>query len=1374
MIVNSTQEPTTYVSATELTATVPASQLTNGGQLQVSVSDGGAISPSAPGPEVDNPSPAITSASPSLVPAAPGSVVVVITGTGFVPSTVINVNGAARTTAYISSTQVSVVLASTDLAQVGSLSVTAVNAAPGGGASPALSLQVVTPSGIITLFPSTLYVGGASTQVNVNAAGIQPGAVIRVNGVARATNYIGSGLLTFTATAADQSAAASLSVVVTTATGAYAPATLTVAAQRPNPVIAQVAPASLIAGSAQSTINVTGTGLVLGSIVQWNGTNLATSYGLSYPSGTVSLSGTVPASDLLTTGTATVTVNNPGANQPISNSATVTISNPPAPTLTSLNPAGGPINTAQAVTLTGTGFTSQTTVAVNGQKIPSTFVSSTQITATMPTSSVATPGNASVTVTTPAPGGGTTAALVYTAYVSIPNNDIAYNQTDGLLYASVPVTGANGQGNSVVGIDPVTGAITRRIQVGSNPNKLALSTDGTQLFVGLDGSGAVAQVDLTQGKVVNQFSLGGGPGVYNPPYTAVYMAAVPGSRNSVAVTTSGQINGSGVTIYDSGVARTTNLSGYGSGPLAFGTSSTLYLAGGYVEALSVSGTGITGATRVYSPTNTVTTMQYDNGRLYLSSGAVVDVSTSALAGSFYSAPNNPASGPVVSDSTLGRAFVATAPFTGGATIYAFDENSFNLIGSIPVSGLGTAGYPTSFRKIVRWGQNGLAVSGIPSAFTSNNQIFIFQSPLVKDVSSSPADVSASLSGPATASTGSMVSYMAQVSNAGPNPATGVSLEISLDSSLIAGGVVTSQGSCAAGTSVTCDLGTLASGASVTVTVSTTPTSSGILAATAVAATTSFDPSTANNQSTGSTVVSGAVYGAIPSISSISPNLVQAGSSDFTLTINGAGFNANSTVNLGPTALATTVVSATKLTATVTAAAIAKYGWAAIQVVNPPPGGGVSAVTPLTIYGVVNLPATSILFDPYSQSLYATLPANANSQTGNSVVSINPFTGTAGTPVAVGSQPTVMSETSDGNYLYIGLTGANSLVQFNLMTQSVTATIPLTYSSSGIHASSLASMPGSDTTLAIGLGGSTWGEFGIFDVTGNTGAFRSKLSGIYEGVNPAFASPTELYAYDSQTSGAEFYRYQVNSTGLSLMDGTTLNGMGGFSGGFASASGLVYGGGGGIANPNTTPPSQIATLPLIDFYNAGITGYGVGVTPDPSLQKEFMLLENTAGTWAYALARYDLNTYLPEAILNMPAAASGVDSNWSMFRFGQDGLAMLSYNTLNTPAVSQVILLRGPFVAPQELGTSTAASLSSSSASTIAHGSGNTILTLLGSNFLPGVAVTWNGSYRTTTVVDPSHVTVTIPAGDLASAGSASVVATNPGSPASNTLQITIN
>ena len=431
------------------------------------------------------------------------------------------------------------------------------------------------------------------------------------------------------------------------------------------------------------------------------------------------------------------------------------------------------------------------------------------------------------------------------------------------------------------------------------------------------------------------------------------------------------------------------------------------------------------------------------------------------------------------------------------------------------------------------------------------------------------------------------------------------------------------------------------------------------------------------------------------------------------------------------------------------------------------------MVPLTIYSLVNVPAAATVYDSYGQFLYASVPSNATTLTGNSVVAINPVTASVGTPVAVGSQPNVMAETSDGNYLYIGLSGSDSLAQFNLLTQSLGATIPINYQSTSTPALSLATLPGSDTSLAIGFT-SFAQQFGIFDVNGKTGSFRPGISGIYAGNNPVFASPAELYAYDSQTSGAEFYRYGVTASGLSLIDGTTLNGLGGFNGGVQSAGGLIYGDSGGIINPGTTPPTQVQTLFPIDFYGSGNVGGGVAALPDPSLQKDFLMLVNTAGTWAYGLVRYDLKTYLPEAELTMPASASGVNSTWTMQRFGQDGLALLSNDSFGvSPAVSQLLLIRGPFVTPQELSTNAAAVLTSSSLSTVTHGSGNTVLTLTGSNFLPGVAITWNGSYRTTTIVDSNHVTIAIPASDLANAGTASLIATNPGAPASNTLHIAI-
>ena len=60
-------------------------------------------------------------------------------------------------------------------------------------------------------------------------------------------------------------------------------------------------------------------------------------------------------------------------------------------------------------------------------------------------------------------------------------------------------------------------------------------------------------------------------------------------------------------------------------------------------------------------------------------------------------------------------------------------------------------------------------------------------------------------------------------------------------------------------------------------------------------------------------------------------------------------------------------------------------------------------------------------------------------------------------------------------------------------------------------------------------------------------------------------------------------------------------------------------------------------------------------------------------------------------------AASIETAWTMLRWGQGGLALLSAaNTeINSQAVTQLLLLRGPFVTPQLLETNSAASLTSS-------------------------------------------------------------------------------
>ena len=292
------------------------------------------------------------------------------------------------------------------------------------------------------------------------------------------------------------------------------------------PVVVSVSPNSMAAGSANTQITVFGTGFTSSSVVHWNGTPLET-YAYYYPT---ELIATVPAADLTTPGAASVTVSTPTAFPSISNAVTVSITSPPVPTVTELYPSGGPINTAAAISIYGTGFTTGSIVAVNGETVPSTVAYTTEITGTILAALLAFPGNFNVTVTTP---GGTSAPMGFTTFLSIANNDIVYNPADGLLYASVPPTALGGPGNSVVGIDPTTGNIARTILPAAIRTRWPCSTDGTQLFVVLDGAGGVAQINLVSGEVVNRVSVGSSISPYSNQKT--YLAAVPGMPNSVAV-----------------------------------------------------------------------------------------------------------------------------------------------------------------------------------------------------------------------------------------------------------------------------------------------------------------------------------------------------------------------------------------------------------------------------------------------------------------------------------------------------------------------------------------------------------------------------------------------------------------------------------------------------------------------------------------------------------------------------------------------------------------------------------------------------------------------------------------------------------------------
>jgi 6-phosphogluconolactonase (cycloisomerase 2 family) len=80
----------------------------------------------------------------------------------------------------------------------------------------------------------------------------------------------------------------------------------------------------------------------------------------------------------------------------------------------------------------------------------------------------------------------------------------------------------------------------------------------------------------------------------------------------------------------------------------------------------------------------------------------------------------------------------------------------------------------------------------------------------------------------------------------------------------------------------------------------------------------------------------------PSVTSVTPSVLAAGSPDTAISVVGTNFVAQSTVNLNGAALPTTFVSSTQLSATVPASSLSSSGTDPITVSSPTPGGGMSA------------------------------------------------------------------------------------------------------------------------------------------------------------------------------------------------------------------------------------------------------------------------------------------------------------------------------------------------------------------------------------------------------------------------------------------------
>jgi hypothetical protein len=192
---------TTFVNPGQLTAAVPAGNLTASGTVAITVyspTPGGGTS-GAQTFTINNPIPAVSGLNPSSAIAGGASFTLTVNGSNFVGVTQVRLNGVALATTYVSSSQVRATVPAASIATAGTAAITVFNPAPGGGTGGSATLEINNPLPTLTsLDPAQVLAGRKNLVLVVRGAGFAAGATVRWNGLDLATTYVNATTLTAT------------------------------------------------------------------------------------------------------------------------------------------------------------------------------------------------------------------------------------------------------------------------------------------------------------------------------------------------------------------------------------------------------------------------------------------------------------------------------------------------------------------------------------------------------------------------------------------------------------------------------------------------------------------------------------------------------------------------------------------------------------------------------------------------------------------------------------------------------------------------------------------------------------------------------------------------------------------------------------------------------------------------------------------------------------------------------------------------------------------------------------------------------------------------------------------------------------------------
>jgi hypothetical protein len=332
------------------------------------------------------------------------------------------------------------------------------------------------------------------------------------------------------------------------------------------------------------------------------------------------------------------------------------------------------------------------------------------------------------------------------------------------------------------------------------------------------------------------------------------------------------------------------------------------------------------------------------------------------------------------------------------------------------------------------------------------------------------------------------------------------------------------------------------------------------------------------------------------------------------------------------------------------------------VTQPIDGGGTIQSLPLS--------TNDLVFDSTRGVLYASM--NPTADAGNSVLTIDPASGTVTGSLPVGGLPSVLAISDDCSALYVGIStpaapptptpqidGADSVLRIDLA--SMTAGPPVSLGKNNISklsAGQIAALPGSSTQFMVSRRqpGFQPDFAGLALYDGNT--LLAQLDSFYgSGDSIAFVDHSTLIGCSNLQSPSELDRYSVTSTAIT--PGTNVRNViaGAARTRIAIGSGWIFASDGNAVNATTLAP--------LGRYGAGlIANYStVAPLPDPDGANVWFL--SPADAADMALLDFDRTTFQLRRNISLGPLPNDSDlGNASpLVRWSPTGFAFRTYEKL---------------------------------------------------------------------------------------------------------------